>query len=93
MLMTVGNSVPNERDRRRYQVLENNDVAIVAARPTVFNFPSRPVIGAAIVTINKANGELNIGSVDAGRDGQGEGMTGVCKLNSAAPNSKPATNL
>ena len=69
----------------RYEVLENNDVAIVAAKSVVVNFPSPlGLIGAGIVTINKANGELHYGSVFA-PPVDDQRMTGVCKLNPATP--------
>ena len=63
----------------RYQVLDDNDVGIVAANSRSMVFGSLgPLIGAAIIVINKSNGELHIGSVV--QDGAHDLQVGHCGL-------------
>ena len=79
---SVGDIKPVLRNVR-YQVLENNDVGLVAATSTAL-FPSKslgPMVGGAMITLNKSNGELRF--VDtADTDHR---IVGACKVNSAAP--------
>src|SRR5450755_4455064 len=52
MQNTPDNAAPDERDRRRYEVLENNDAATVAVKSMVMMVPPRlgpSLIGAAII--------------------------------------------
>jgi hypothetical protein len=63
----------------RYQVLEDNDLGIVAANPRSMTLGSLgPLVGAAIIVINKSNGELHIGSVV--QDGAHDLEVGHCGL-------------
>lgn len=87
-------SFPKEMDRivnlfeqmgvLQYQVLADNDIALVASNvQTRMSGPNGPVIGARIITINKSNGELRIGSVM--QDGAHDLERGHCELNPATP--------
>ena len=66
-----------------YQVLEDNDAGLVAVNAVSRIAGQGPLVGASVVTINKSNGELHIGSVMQG--GVHDLQHGLCKLNPAAP--------
>ena len=79
---SVGDVKPVLRNVR-YQVLENSDVALVAATSTVL-FLSKslgPKVGGAMITLNKSNGELRfVDTTDTDHR-----IVGACKLNPATP--------
>jgi hypothetical protein len=62
----------------RYQVLDDNDVGIVAANSRSLLGTLGPLIGASIIVISKSNGDLHIGSVV--QDGAHDLQVGHCAL-------------